>query len=338
MVSHAEEYTARGQAFSKSTDWRGGGRGTGRVRKGGVVASNPQPALQSETTPPCGEYESRGIRERAVVSSEQEPLMLLTNDDGIESPGLHAVVAAVADLGELLIVAPKVQQTGMGRALVEGPGMGAITEVTLPIGGARYSGYAVAGSPALAVAHALLELAPRRPVLCISGINYGENIGATITSSGTVGAALEASAFGIPSLAMSFEVKARPATRGGYAEVDWAVAAHFTRHFARRILARGLPPEIGVLNVNIPANATRDTPIHVTRQAEHLYYEWVQPLPRDLSTEYRLRKQVQSLPIDALEPESDVAAFVRDRVVTVTPLTGNLTARVDLHRWFAAFS
>jgi 5'-nucleotidase len=271
------------------------------------------------------------------VSSEQLPLILVTNDDGIESPGLHAAAAAVADLGELLIVAPKVQQTGMGRALVAGPGVGAITEVMLLIGGARQAGYAVAGTPALAVAHAMLELAPRRPALCVSGINYGENIGATITSSGTVGAALEASAFGVPALAMSYEVTVRPAVRGGYAEVDWTVAAHFTRHFARRILARGLPPEISVLNVNVPASATTATPVHVTRQAEHLYYEWVQPQPRDLSTEYRLRKQVESLPIEALEPESDVAAFVRDRVVSVTPLSVDLTARVDLHRWFAAF-
>jgi 5'-nucleotidase len=209
--------------------------------------------------------------------------------------------------------------------------------VALSLGGTRQIGYAVAGSPALVVAHAVLELAPRRPALCVSGINYGENIGATITSSGTVGAALEAAAFGVPSLAMSFEITARPARRGAYAEVDWTVAAHFARHFAARILARGLPPEVGVLNVNVPATATPGTPVRVTRQAEHLYFEWLKPVPRDLSTEFRLRKQVRSLPLEELEPESDVAAFVRERVVSVTPLSGNLTARVDLHHWFASF-
>jgi 5'/3'-nucleotidase len=271
------------------------------------------------------------------VTTDRRPLILVTNDDGIESPGLHAAAAAVADLGDLLIVAPKVQQTGMGRALVAGPGIGAITEVALVVGGTHQRGYAVAGSPALGVAHALLELAPYRPDLCVSGINYGENIGATITSSGTVGAALEASAFGVPALAVSFEVRGVAATRGGYPKLDWTAPAYFTRHFATRMLTRGLPPAIGVLNVNVPAGATAATPSRVTRQAEHLYYEWVKPQQRDLSTEFRLRKQVQNLPAAALEPESDVTAFLRDRVVSVTPLSANLTARVDLHRWFAAF-
>ena len=123
------------------------------------------------------------------------PLILLTNDDGIDSPGLHAVMEAVADLGELLVVAPISQQTAAGRSYPIALSK-AIHQTEIYYNGQQYPAYKVDASPAQAVTLAVRELATRPIDLCISGINYGENLGSGVTISGTVGAALDAACFG----------------------------------------------------------------------------------------------------------------------------------------------
>jgi len=130
----------------------------------------------------------------------ERPLILVTNDDGLLSPGLHAAAEAVADLGDLLLVAPATQQTAMSRAFFGGPDAGVVEQVDLHIAGRSVPGFAITGSPVMAVTHAVLELADRPIALCVSGVNYGENIGGTIGVSGTIGAALEADAHGIANL------------------------------------------------------------------------------------------------------------------------------------------
>lgn len=135
----------------------------------------------------------------------RHPLILVTNDDGLNSPGLVAAPEAVADLGDLLIAAPASQQTSMSRAVMTGPTVGAVQARELTILGKPVTGYAVTGTPAQAVTHAMVELTGQRPDLCVSGVNYGENIGADLATSGTIGAALEAHAYGVPGLAVSVQ-------------------------------------------------------------------------------------------------------------------------------------
>ena len=84
----------------------------------------------------------------------QSPLILVTNDDGIHSPGLRAAAEAVAGLGELLLVAPAKQQTSMSRAFPHDADVGVIEQVDVAVGGRAVTAYAVTGSPALAVTHA----------------------------------------------------------------------------------------------------------------------------------------------------------------------------------------
>ena len=134
--------------------------------------------------------------------SEQRPLILFTNDDGIQSPGLWAAVEALDPLGDLLVVAPREQQSGTGRSLPV-TSEGRIYKQARRINGHELTVYAVDGTPAQAVQHGILELAPRLPSLVVSGINYGENTGNGVTISGTVGAGLEAASLGIPALAVS---------------------------------------------------------------------------------------------------------------------------------------
>ncbi len=264
------------------------------------------------------------------------PLILITNDDGIFSPGLLAAAEAVADLGELLIVAPHTQQTSMSRSLPSGPAFGMIEEVALTIRSEPHAGYAVHGSPALAVVHALFELADRPPALCVSGINYGENVGMTTLVSGTVGAALEASMSGIPALAVSREAALHLHRADTYGALDWTSAAHFTRLFSQALLRRPLPPEIAVLNVNVPSDAAPETAIRATVQSRQAHAYFARAAGRDRTLPFRL-DVISTLDPDTLEPDSDIHGLLFDRVVTVTPLTGNLTAKLDVARWFEDF-
>ncbi len=159
--------------------------------------------------------------------TETRPLILLTNDDGIRSPGLLAVAEAVCDLADLLMVAPATQQTGMGRGISAAVD-GKVIREEVPVGCQQMPAYALTGSPALAVLYGILALAPhthgRRPDLVISGINYGENLGTCVTSSGTVGAALQAAELGIPGLAVSLETEKAYHFNHGH-DVTWDTAA-----------------------------------------------------------------------------------------------------------------
>lgn len=264
--------------------------------------------------------------------SPTRPLILLTNDDGIRSPGLLAVAEAVCDLGDLLMVAPATQQTGMGRGIP--PVLdGQIRRVEMVVGCQTMPAYSLTGSPALAVLYGVLALAPhtygRRPDLVISGINYGENLGTCVTASGTVGAALQAAELGILGLATSLETdKAYHFNHGS--DVNWGVAAEITRYFAEVMLAKQLPFDVDVLKIDVPAAATPETPWRLTRQARQSYY--VNYLPADFSLEGALMQLDYGVSInwESLEADSDIRAFAQDRVISVTPLSQDMTARVSL--------
>ncbi len=253
----------------------------------------------------------------------QRPLILIVNDDGIHSPGLAAAAAALDPLGDLLIVAPSVQQSGMGRSFPVFSD-GRIREETVRYGEQQWPGYAANASPAQAVQHALLELSDRRPDLAVSGINYGENLGTGITASGTVGAALEAADHGIPALAVSFEVPPEQHYSNDH-RVDFGAALHFTRLFAERWLGAARPPDVDVLKIDIPASATPETDWQLTHLERGPYFVATRPERQDLQDEGRPGYALN--PEATVDPASDVGAL-RAGLVSVTPLTLDMTARV----------
>lgn len=255
------------------------------------------------------------------------PLILVTNDDGIESDGLWAVVEAVLPIGEVLVVAPDRQWSGGARSMPPAV-TGRITPYVREVQGVRVLGYAVDASPALAVQHAVLELAPRMPSLAISGVNNGYNLASEVTISGTVGAALEAAAFGLPAMAVSLEMDPRYFLLGE-AGTNYAAAQAFVRRFALYMLAYPLPYDADVLNINLPADATPDTPWRLTRLARCRYFE-PQP-PNRAEGNGRPGFKVLSNPFQT-RLDSDIWAVTVDRVVSVTPLSLDLTARTDLRR------
>ncbi|MBN1135640.1 MAG: 5'/3'-nucleotidase SurE [Anaerolineae bacterium] len=264
-----------------------------------------------------------------ALYAELRPLILVTGDDGIDSPGLRAAVRSALDLGDVLVSAPAEQQTSAGRSQPSSFD-GAIEEVDYLVDGRQVPAYAMRGSPAQAVLYALVEIVPRRPALCISGINFGENVGSNITVSGTVGAALEAASHGVPSLAVSLETdKAFHYTYSD--DVDFTAAAHFVRFFAGRMLARPLPPDVDLLKIEVPAGATAATPWRMTRVSRQHYYRALPSNRRALPEKRRLDYEMV-FDRATLEPDSDIHALQVDRVVAVSPVSLDMTSRAPLEQ------
>ena len=229
--------------------------------------------------------------------------------------------------GFVTVAAPREQSSGAGRSLPSSSD-GLIRRETVDVHGQEWQAYAVGGTPAQAVLHGVLEIMSARPQLVVSGINYGENVATGITISGTVGAALEAASLGIPSIAVSVETR-RDLHLSYSTEVDFSTAAHFTALFAGLILAHGLPQGVDVLKIDVPANATIATPWEWTRLSRHRYYLPTRPerLSWDIpgSVGYELAQDLDG------EPEgTDVYCLVKKRLVSVTPLSLDLTAQVPV--------
>jgi 5'-nucleotidase len=202
---------------------------------------------------------------------------------------------------------------------------GRVQPAAREIDGTWVTAYAVDASPALAVVHGVVEFASRRPSLLVSGVNFGANLGIEVTISGTVGAALEGGAFGIPSLAVSLEMDHKYHLTGDSA-ADYDATKAFTRQFARLALAGASPWDVDALNVNVPAIATRDTLWRLTRLSRRRYFI---PTPPDRANGAGRPGYKMLENIEWTEPESDVWAVMVDRVVSVTPLSLDLTSRVD---------
>jgi len=253
--------------------------------------------------------------------------ILLSNDDGIQSPGLWAAAETLSELGFVHVVAPRDQSSGAGRSLPT-TSDGLIHERRVIVNGREWVVHAVGGTPAQAVLHALLEILPQRPQLVVSGINYGENLGEGVTISGTVGAALEAASFGIPAVAVSLETE----PRHHYSlsnEVDFSTAAFFTALFGGILLEKKLPPDVKVLKLDIPSDATPETPWSVTRLSHLRYF---QPIPPDRAS-WDTPAWVgynRAVHLEKDDPASDVYAVRVLRRVSVTPLSLDMTSRIDL--------
>lgn len=256
----------------------------------------------------------------------QKPQILLTNDDGIRSPGLWAAAAALSEVGYVTVAAPHNQSSGMGRSLPS-TSNGIIQEGQVQVSGQQWTVFAVNGSPAQAVLHGVLDVMKHKPDLVVSGINYGENVGSGVTISGTVGAAMEAGSLGIPAMAVSLETDTKyHLSYSG--EVNFSVAADFTQRFAYLLLRRKLPADVDLLKVDVPWDATPHTPWQLTRVSRQRYYEpmasgrtsWDQPGPIGYREAGRLEDESE---------DTDVYVLRKRRLVSVSPLSLDLTSRVD---------
>lgn len=266
-----------------------------------------------------------------IMAENSRPLILFTNDDGIASPGLWAAAKAFEGLGDLLIVAPREQQSGMGRSLPRFS-RGHIYPYETPLYDLENcKAYAVDGTPAQAVQHGVLELSERLPSLAVSGINYGDNTGNGVTISGTVGAALEATSLNIPALAVSQQTPFD--LHLSYSDdVDFTVAAHFTRKFGEWYLNHeAAPDDVDILKIDVPWQASETTEWRMTRLSRKRVYWPTRPERVALKDEGKLGYHFQADPSKA-EPDSDVYTVLHDKLISVTPMSLDMTSRTDLFR------
>lgn len=244
--------------------------------------------------------------------SRERPLILVSNDDGVDAAGLAALTAAMTELGDVYVVAPLYEQSAVGHAITVRDPVRA-RSVGLGIEGA-VDAYGVQGTPADCVKLAVNQLLPRRPDLVVSGINRGPNTAVNVIYSGTVSAATEASILGIDSMAISL-----CNWEGG----DYAPSQDVAALVARRILARGLPPGI-LLNVNVPAVPREEIRgIVATRQARSRWKEsFHQRVDPNNQPYYWLTGTFENL--DEGE-DTDIQA-IENGYVSVTPIHYDLTA------------
>jgi len=255
-----------------------------------------------------------------------KPNILITNDDGIHSPGLSAAVKAVMEIGDVTVIAPSHQQTGMGRSLT-GDVEARLRSIDYRVDGVKINAYHCECSPALIIRHSMNTLyVNKKPELLISGINYGENLGVNITASGTIGAALEAASFGIPAIAISKQTDI--VSHHQYTDQDWKPASHFLKHFTGIMLDKKMPTDVDVLKIEVPAGADLSTPWKLTKLAKTGYYAKAYQNPTKQS---RIGDADTVIAFDekAAGPETDIYALSIDKVISITPLSLDITSKTD---------
>jgi 5'-nucleotidase len=175
--------------------------------------------------------------------------------------------------------------------------------------------------------HGILEILPQFPDLVVSGINFGENIGTGITGSGTIGAALEAAGNGIPALATSLETP----IEHHYSlsdDIDFSAAASFIKYFAGILLDGKMPQDVDALKLDVPIQATIETPWELTRISRVRIFEAILPKREFLNQPGKVGYQYRS-DMQSLEPGTDAHTLLIKKIVSVTPISLDLTSRVD---------
>lgn len=250
--------------------------------------------------------------------------ILLSNDDGIRSPGLWAAAEALSELGFVTVAAPRDQQSSTSRSLPT-TSDGIIKKEVVEVAGHNWEVFAVNGTPAQAVQHAVIEIMESPPDLVVAGINYGENVTLSVTISGTVGAALEGASYGIPAMAISLEVE-ESMHLSHSEEVDFGVAAHFARHFGEILISADFPEDVKVLKIDIPANATKETPWELCFLEPARYYLPQAPERASFDEPAIVPYKIIS-DFSQLAPGSDAHALRVLHHVAVTPLSLDITSR-----------
>lgn len=229
-------------------------------------------------------------------------VILVTNDDGVHAAGLAALADALADLGEVYVVAPDREQSAVGHALT--------LHRPLRVDQLGERRFAVNGTPSDCVNLGILGLLPERPVLVASGINHGSNLGEDVTYSGTVSAAMEGTLLGVLSMAVSLSEP----DGSGFDEAG-AVA----RAVATRLLVEGVPP-LTLVNVNVPRGAVKG--VRVARLGHRVYSE---KAVRETDPRGRPYYWIGAgPPVWEEDGDSDIAA-VHNGYAAVTPLHLDLT-------------
>jgi 5'-nucleotidase len=250
--------------------------------------------------------------------------ILVTNDDGVQAPGLLALAQAVRDLGKVTVFAPDRNWSASGHVKTMDRPLRA-RDVTLADGSPALT---TDGAPSDSVALALLGVVKEKIDLVLSGINPHENIGHDVTYSGTVTAAIEAVIGGVPGIAVSLN-----SPEEHHDPLDYSAAARVARRVAQKVLAEGLPEGV-LLNVNVPYMKEDEIKGYaVTRQGLRLYRDELDSRKDPRGKPYYWIGG--DFPTGVIEEGTDFGAL-KAGYVSITPLQLDLTARQamdDLTKW-----
>ena len=257
-----------------------------------------------------------------------KPLILISNDDGIQAAGLKALCEAMLPLGEVVVMAPDVERSAVGHAITLSDPL-RVTDVDLGLAGV--TAQSCSGTPADCVKLAILAVLPRRPDLVVSGINHGSNTGINVIYSGTVSAATEGTILGISSVAFSIDSWEHP---------DFGPAKAIAQQVARRVLDRGLP-EGTLLNVNIPNQQTANVSAESLEGrgydlTVHGKSDWQDQFDRRTDPQNRTYYWLNGRKRDIEESVNTDEESLKAGKVSITPLHYDLTDYKffeDLARW-----
>lgn len=251
-------------------------------------------------------------------------MILVSNDDGPASPGLHALLKDLTELGELSFSIPAGQRSGASMSLTfHKP----LRVSRLKIKGIR--GFAVSGSPADAILLAVLKLLDEKPRVVASGINIGDNTGLQdIFASGTVSAAVQASLMRIPAVAFSMQIGEEFIFSTEKVKGNFIKASKIAKELVSWLLKNGLPKGVHLLNVNFPMELNENTPVYITWPAPTKYDNFVIERldPRSRPYYWLWGRRISRYP-----EGSDAHALFDLRAISITPLKMDLKAEdVDL--------
>lgn len=238
-----------------------------------------------------------------------KPLILVTNDDGITAPGIRTLIEVMKEFGDVVVVAPDSPQSGMGHAITLDSTLH-VESITIKDG--SQVEYSCSGTPADCVKLAVNELLPRKPDLCVSGINHGSNSAINVIYSGTMSAAIEAGIEGIPSVGFSLLDHSWNA--------DFEPLKNHIKTIAKNVIKNGLPEGV-VLNVNFPKGDVKG--IKVCRQAKA---NWIEEFDKRMSPQGKEYYWLTGNFVN-LDNGQDTDLFALDNgYATVVPVQFDLTA------------
>lgn len=249
-------------------------------------------------------------------------LVMVTNDDSVQSNGIIELARAAAKSAEAIIVAPEQPQSATALSLTFHKPL-RVTKVRRE----KFECYAVSGSPGDCVMVGVNKVLPRRPDLVVSGINIGDNnTFQDVLASGTVAAALESAISGIPAIAFSMEVSGESMFALEYDQPDFRNAALIAGEIIRDVLENGMPQGAEVLNVNFPRKVQPTTPIKLTEVGRRKYTDkvLVRRDPRGRPYYWLFGERLSSFP-----DRTDAEAVVVRRQVSITPMVLRMSGPIS---------
>lgn len=247
-----------------------------------------------------------------------EKIILVANDDGIDSEGIKQLALEIQNLGKVMIVAPTVQRSGESKSITFSRPLRVAKVDKFP-----FPAYSVDGTPADSVIlgrHLARKEFGRDPDLVVSGINSGDNTSVhALLTSGTCAAAFESSLIGIPAIAFSKEVKTEEIFFASGSETsDYVPSAKRAGKIVKYVLENELPKDIRFLNVNFPASTDEQTPVEIVTLAPEKYINEVieQQDPRNTTIYWIWGDGVESL-----QPHTDAYVVAVKKHITITPIS-----------------